>query len=128
MVQASLQLETYLYTGKNRYYTYTCMPWVCLLKFSNFIREDVPVLWQDGGIPRGKCLVQLENMGRPHCCAISKTDKTVTVWDFDCIMEVSNASFEAAVRDGMDSSTCVFFTANICCTWPQEVSRTRYRS
>ena len=70
----------------------------------------IPVLWQDGGIPNGKCLMHVENMGRPHCCAISKTNETVTVWDFDCIMEVSNALFEAAVQDGIDSSTCVFFT------------------
>ena len=65
---------------------------------------------QDAGIPKGKCLTHLENMGRPHCCTILKTDEGVTVWDFDCIMAVSSASFEAAVRDGMDSSTCVFFT------------------
>lgn len=69
------------------------------------------MLSRDGDLLVGKCLLHTENGGEPHCVAVLREDEaeTVTIWDVDCELQVPDTVFRAAVLEGIDASTCVFF-------------------
>lgn len=73
-----------------------------------------PSLLPVGDLPDGAFLLHSENGGLPHCVAVYRSMEEggpvgVTVWDNDCTLEMSDASFQSAVLEGIDSATCVFF-------------------